>query len=222
MKKHLIVISILLPLLLAQCSSLYWHQRAKDSADIFTLEFQTQSYGAAVRTGPVKLGLNHKSRDGRSLGLRGGEFGEFDDQDFSLFLLGSDLLFDQKREKANPTKESLRDQLPTTLKLRRKDVQARSPFGTTVPLQKAQPVFKESKTKNRFAPAHHQTGIEVSAGLYFGIKLGFNVGELFDWAIGWFGGDPFGDDLPFNPNELPEKMPESIPGAQSDDGTSSP
>jgi hypothetical protein len=222
MKKHLITIAILLPLLLAQCSSLYRYQRAKDSADIFTFAFQTQSYGAALRTGPVKLGLNYKSREGRSVGLRAGEFGEFDDQDFSLFLIGSDLLFDLKREKTDPAKESLREKLPSTLKLRRKDVQARSPFGTTVPLQKAQPVFKESKTKHRFAPVHHQTGIEISAGLYFGIRFGFNVGELFDWAIGWSGGDPFGDDLPFHPDELPEKMPESIPGTQGDDGVSSP
>lgn len=222
MKRHLIVISILLPLLLVQCSSLYWYQRAKDSADIFTLEFQTQSYGAAVRIGPVKFGLNHKSRNGSSFGLRAGEFGEFDDRDFSLFLIGSDLLFDQKREKADPTEESVRDELPSTLKLRRKDVQARSPFGTTVPLQKAQPLFKESRTKNRFAPAHHLTGIEASAGLYFGIKIGFHVGEFFDWVIGWFGGDPFGDDLPFHPDELPEKIPGSIRKTQSEDRTSSP
>lgn len=222
MKKRLSVVLILFPVLLARCSSLYRHQRAKDSADIFTLEFQTQSYGAAVRTGPVKLGLNHKSRNGRSLGLRAGEFGEFDDQDFSLFLIGSDLLFDQKRQKADPTEESVRDELPSTLKLRRKDVQARSPFGTTVPLQKAQPLFKDFRTKNRFAPAHHLTGIEASAGLYFGIKLGFNVGEFFDWVIGWFGGDPFGDDLPFHPDELPEKLPGNIRGTQSEDRTSSP
>ncbi len=207
----------LLPFLLTDCSSLYRYQRQKDTADVFTLQFQTHSYGAAVRTGPVKLGLQHKSRDGRSVGLRGGEVGEFDDQDFALFLLGSDMLFDVKPADTGQTTEQ--QPLPSTLKLRRKDVKARSPAGTTIPLHKAKPLFKQGKIKDRYAPVEHQTGIEISAGLFFGIRLGFSFAEFVDWGLGWFGIDILSDDLPFHPDEIRERLPEnsSAPNARKQD-----
>ena len=217
-----IYLLLIVALLIANCQSTYMYQRSKDTADLFTFALQSQSYGASVRTGPLKVGINYKSNDGSSIGLRGGEWGSFDDEDFSIFFLGSDILTDQKKPqpKAQPADQSqpanhteinseieqLLANMPSTLKLRHKDVHARSPFGTQIPFQKANPLFKESKVKNKFAPIHHQTSIELSAGLYYGVKIGINIGELFDWLLGWAGADPFDDDLPINPNEIAKQL----------------
>ncbi len=37
--------------------------------------------------------------------------------------------------------------------------------------------------------------IEISAGLYLGIRLGFNFSELADFLVGFVGFDPLGDDI---------------------------
>lgn len=223
--------------LTSSCSTLYWSQRARDGADIFTFELQTQSYGAAVRTGPVKLGLHYKSENGRGVGLRGGEVGRFVDSEFAIFLLGSDRLNDLfTGEKSSPQNDRGADDekdspppardsepadgqaspgavpdiatgkpparnppapkaLPSRLLLRRKNLNARSPFGTAIPLQKASPLFKNLRP-GRFAPAHHFTGIEATVGLFFGLKVGINLGELVDFVTGFFGADIMSDDMP--------------------------
>lgn len=229
----------------SSCSTLYWSQRAKDGADIFTFELQTQSYGASVRTGPVKLGLNYKSQDGVGIGLRGGEVGRFIDSEFALFLLGSDRLNDlwskdastakvpspggdiapadrepapesplpseppEDSSSAAPSdasitkrknapagkKEGAPPTLPSLIVLRRKNLNARSPFGTAIPFQKADPLFKKGR-QDRYAPVHHFTAVEMTVGLYFGVKVGINFGELLDFLTGFFGADILSDDLP--------------------------
>lgn len=203
---------------LTSCSSLYLNQRARDTVDIFTFEFQTESYGAAIRTGPVKLGLHQKSKTGFAAGLRGGTFDSFDDQEFSLLFLGSDQFLDVKSnidtnqnsttelDQLTQKKQEIIDSIPSLIKLRKKSFEARSPFGTQVSFHKAKPILKESKTKNRFAPAHHFTAIEATVGIYFGLKVGFNIGELIDWCAGWVGFDLFSDDLPVNLDDLIQQI----------------
>jgi hypothetical protein len=45
--------------------------------------------------------------------------------------------------------------------------------------------------------------IEISLGIYFGIRVGFNVGEFADFIVGFVGFDPIKDDYDDNGN-LPE------------------
>lgn len=39
------------------------------------------------------------------------------------------------------------------------------------------------------------TDIEVQVACGIGLRAGFNPGELLDFFLGWFGVDPFNDDL---------------------------
>ena len=39
------------------------------------------------------------------------------------------------------------------------------------------------------------TQIEVAAGLFGDVRLGFNPGELLDFLLGFFGADLYGDDI---------------------------
>lgn len=72
------------------CTSVYVRNRAMDARDIFTLQAESQSYGVALRAGPLKAGLSYKSPDGGSVGLRGGEVGESFSADFTAFFFGAD------------------------------------------------------------------------------------------------------------------------------------
>ncbi len=211
-----------------QCSSLYMRNRGRDAMDVFTLEVETQSYGASVRAGPVKAGLQYKSADGFEAGLRGGDLGVHHGSEFTILFFGADwfqkaappetaesaaaLPSESPSETApaeteapgpssaqTPAPEIAADADsastdPPLTTLRDKEFRARSPFGTTVPLYKKRSVFKK---KGGFAPATYYTQVEVTVGLYFGIKVGFNPGELIDALLGWTTFDLFGDDEPF-------------------------
>lgn len=76
--------------LLASCSSPYMRNRQRDALDIFTFEVQSKSYGASVRTGPVKFGLSYKSPQGFDAGLRGGDTGRHASAEFTAIAMGPD------------------------------------------------------------------------------------------------------------------------------------
>lgn len=90
----------LLPALLAvlfagvACSGPYLQNRWQDSKDVFTATVETESYGGALRLGPVKAGLNYKAPGGGATGLRGGKVGEHESADFAAFFFGADYFSD--------------------------------------------------------------------------------------------------------------------------------
>ncbi|MBL8021876.1 MAG: hypothetical protein JNM27_19535 [Leptospirales bacterium] len=77
-------------LFLVSCSSPYLKNRTRDGLDILTLEVQTKTYGASVRTGPIKFGMSYKSPQGLDAGLRGGDFGRHASAEFTAFAMGPD------------------------------------------------------------------------------------------------------------------------------------
>ncbi|MBI3395976.1 MAG: hypothetical protein HY042_09085 [Spirochaetia bacterium] len=180
----------------SNCASTYVQNRISDAGDIFTVELQTQSYGLAVRAGPIKAGLSYKSPDGYAVGLRGGRAGSHQTEELTLLLFGSDSFkrkVDAPEKDQGPGKsQNAKDQtsLPDP---RQKEFDARSPFGTKKSMQKTKSVLKG---KTEFAPPYYYTQIEITVGIYFGIKLGINPGELLDFILGFVGIDIMGDDLP--------------------------
>ncbi|MDH5657276.1 MAG: hypothetical protein OEZ34_15295 [Spirochaetia bacterium] len=211
---------LIIALTISACSGPYLKNRARDFADIATFELHTKAYGTSIRLGPIHAGLSYKSPHGKSWGLRSGHVGNHNTAEFTAVIFGSDyftsrpmtLLLnkgipsDSKDQSLLPsgTKELelLEEFNPETedganiaiLRQRGKEYRARSPFGTTVPLQKKKSVFKK---KEGFAPGYYFTQIDVSIGLYYGIRVGFNPGELLDFLLGWFKVDLYHDDEPF-------------------------
>lgn len=225
------------------CSGPYLRNRWNDTADVFTATVETQSYGGAVRLGPLKGGLNYKSETGGAAGLRGGESGAHHSADFTIFFFGADYFSDEtirfddwKPKTADATDADAADAeedaedadsetdvtddskaarenvasnenadaaLATTnaepdqrlLRLRDKLFHALSPFGTEKPAHKSRSLLKGDDTD--WAPAYYFTQAEIQLGLYVGLRLGWNVGETFDFLAGWFGFDPLDDDAPY-------------------------
>lgn len=229
--------------LAAGCNSAYVRNRAMDARDVFTVQAESQSYGAALRVGPLKAGLSYKSAEGRSLGLRGGETGESYSADFTAFFFGADyfssapIRFDSWRpepretsetaDKAQPAEEEkAADEVgeadtagevneviaadaanaatdadpaaPETTarsRMRNKEFRALAPFGTEKAAHRARSLARDEDVD--WAPPAYFTQLEVSLGLYGGVRLGINPGELLDLLLGLFTIDLYSDDEPY-------------------------
>lgn len=210
--------------LLAACQSQYLRDRGNDALDIATLEVDVDHYGAALRLGPLKAGLDYKA-SGTAYGLRGGATGESQSAGFTAFFFGADyfreseIRFDgwrdglqEEENESPPDAAALID--PTTLSeaeraqlsgqalgggprtARNKVFVARAPFGTASPAHRYHNLLKDDDVD--FAPATYFTQVEISFGLFGGTRVGLNPGEFLDFVLGWFGLDLFGDDGPID------------------------
>ncbi len=193
------------------CSGHYLRNRADDAADIFT-EVTTGSYRLAIQAGPVSIGAHYKS-PGKACGLRGGFFGCYETASFTALFFGTDYFgaepFENKLKSAaeNKTEEEVTSESEdiSPLDLRKKSIYAKSPFGTISHLHRETPLIQKPtlefrrERKKRFAPAYHYTRLELIIGLYFGLRLGINIGELADFLVGIAGFDLYGDDRPYEP-----------------------
>ncbi|MBX7056961.1 MAG: hypothetical protein K1X75_02770 [Leptospirales bacterium] len=228
------------------CSSLYWSNRGRDAADVFTLEFSTQSYGLSVRAGPLQLGAAYKDAAGYSGGLRGGSWGQKFTAGFTALFFGADYLSsapirfsppgEAEAEEASDSAEESSDTAeaapPSTqdaaasedtggpaiadeneagdvtplLSLRHKEYRARAPLGTQMPAHLRRSLLKQEGEV--FAPGSYFTQLDLSLGVYFGLRIGFNPGELLDLLLGFLNFDPMDDDAPYEAT-LEEQLLES-------------
>lgn len=76
------------------CSGPYLKNRWQDSKDVFTATVESDSYGGALRLGPVKAG-GHYHAAGEARGLRGGATGTHSSADFTVFFFGADYFSDR-------------------------------------------------------------------------------------------------------------------------------
>lgn len=195
------------------CSSPYLKNRGRDGLDIATFTLETHSYGTALRAGPVKAGLNYHSAKGSAFGLRGGDAGAHNSEEITVFFAGRDIFRKSAPAAENETEEALPPdeqpdseapsenetaEKPDLAAQRGKTFAAFSPIGTTLPAYKKRSVLKSTAG---LAPAYYYTQIEFTVGLFFGIRVGLNPGELFDAIAGIFTFDPFSDDEPFQSAE---------------------
>ncbi len=194
--------------------------RGRDGLDIATLELETHTYGAALRAGPVKAGLNYHAAKGTSVGLRGGDAGAHNSEEITIFFAGRDIFrksapaaedesvetparaageepeaTDGEEAAKPPAKPGESDEL---MSQRGKALAAFSPFGTVLPAYKKRSLFKST---SGLAPAYYYTQIEITVGIFAGIRIGLNPGELIDALAGLFTFDPFSDDEPFQTAE---------------------
>lgn len=195
--------------LAAGCSSAYVRNRAMDARDVFTVQAETGSYGAALRAGPLKAGLSYKSPDGRSVGLRGGEVGESYSADFTAFFFGADyfnsapIRFDSWRpppprdnDAPEPAEPGPADAETTARsRLRNKEFRALAPFGTEKAAHRARSLARDEDVD--WAAPVYFTQIEITLGLYGGLRLGVNPGEFLDLLLGLFTIDLYADDEPY-------------------------
>ena len=185
LRKTRLFVSLLLAGLCSGCAVRgFCVDRGRDAADIFTATVG-YGYGAKARVGPVGTGWFINSD---RAGLRGGHFfigvSEFEAEPFELttfFFHGSggkdvwpmcseDAFVMQDEGMPRPKSYTAGGMLPLL---------------TSVP----------SGDYHWSAECHHSTQLEVATGLWGTVRLGLNLAELVDFAVGWAAIDPMGDDV---------------------------
>lgn len=191
----------------------YWIDRGRDAADIVTVTGGIVN-GAKVQAGPVAAGLIMQSD---VVGLRGGEifavqpgqaqqgagadfwtpipiYIAYDDtlvlgwrSGFSTWSLG---------EERNKT-FYYESKYPFWIGGQTGSIGEWRRIQDGPSIQTNAAAKCETRKSGWSTPLPYQ--LEVSGGLVFGLRLGFNVGELVDFVVGWFGFDIFDDDLEANP-----------------------
>jgi len=153
--------------------------------------------GATIRVGPAHLGLAIY-QDG--IGLRGGEFlstrrWEWPDLDYGgtgdafIFLpspdgpVYGDDSFVGWETLSHPIADSR-----VVAALRGKEYDARG----VCPFVLIPETYPESVRKY---PSYFFTQMDLVVAVGYGVRVGFNPGELLDFALGWVGIDIYGDDL---------------------------
>ena len=178
--RHILVIQLTGCLVSAICSgcatSGYLGDRMRDAGDVFTATVG-QNYGVKARVGPLRAGL-FCGLD--YAGLRSGELGfPFHPScyeqaiDLELTAFSSETFF------------------PDDLQIARKRGKL---FKSEGIICFALP--DEMPPASRRQRAAYYTQIEAAVGLFGGLRLGFNPGELLDFILGWTTLDIYEDDLP--------------------------
>jgi len=166
----------------------YFIDRGRDAKDIFTATVGL-GVGAKVRVGPVQLPLLFNAD---AVGLRGGEFfGLKKNRDCGFLDRFSGLeisqpipLYDAKFGWMSGAEEF---DLPGVLRERRKGIQP-----TVIGLIAYE---RFSCSCGKHPRSSYCTQIEGCIGLGPSVRLGFNVGELVDFILGWTTIDIYNDDL---------------------------
>jgi len=168
----------------------YFVDRGRDAADIFTATYGYGGGGAKARVGPIGTGLMDESP---MYGLRGGDIITpykmiEDGVERQRIFMGSEFFVGTTQSMA-----------------RAKSYLACMLFGINIPLHPTELDRAEVKTiasvqkcrveDVRTSRLAYLTQIEIAVGTVRIIRLGFNPGELLDFALGWFDVDIFGDDI---------------------------
>jgi len=160
-------------------SSRFFQNRLNDAKDILTFTVTRHLNGAQLIVGPLGLGIQMGSGDGpgdypdeySEFGLRNG--GCCYHWGWNITLLAT--LADQRWQIVSPWRE----------------------HGSQGPILNPYSIIRNKNTRHNFLsnsnPADY-TRLGLHIGLGVGIRFEFNVGELLDFILGWFGLDLYKDD----------------------------
>lgn len=163
---------LFLILALSNCASFgnYWKDRGKNAMDIIDISVDKLNAGVTVQAGPIYTGLG--TGGGLSYGLVGGEVGEHSSV-AAAFVIPVD------RVQAGGS-GSADVQMLHRLYKRKKYFKAG--------------LFVEDSDEKIPDKLYYYTKIRISAGVFIGASVAVNVGEIFDFLLGFLTIDISGDD----------------------------
>ncbi len=177
-----VLAALVVPLVSCQPVSRYLRHRAGDLSDALQLSVGGPAFGAHVEaTALVNAGLDvWQARPGR-----GGAFGNFTHRlpQGEHFLAYSIILFHARGYDADPMARdpSNDDDFPP--------VHA----GFSTHAHELGRAFEDSPAPENLRPTRW-LDVELSAGVFLGVRARASPGELIDFLLGWFGLDIAGDD----------------------------
>ncbi|PJZ45151.1 hypothetical protein [Leptospira brenneri] len=192
--KHIFLINFVIFFFLIHCESIqrYSLNRAYDTADVFTIGIEKGNIGTDVFFWCLGGGLTINSNS-RGIGMRDGHFGIYEISNSATLDI---IPIIRKESPANKVgisnifvNSSGHSQYRPKERTKNKDYQILNIL-TIVPV----PSIPSSNKK--IAKCNAPLKLEASIGLYYGIRLGFNLNELFDLMIGFSSLDILEDEEP--------------------------
>ncbi len=169
-------------LTLASGCATYVRDRVADAGDIFTATVGT-GIGVTAKAGPIHTGLG----SGMDLyGLRGGEVGSFVPSKYDSGPCGDFSLAFVSAGGFAPSRPRAHARGKTSYSAFWDDEQKLLPLLDL-------PWNSDAECHPVIDP--QWTQLDLSVGFFASVRLGFNPGELLDFALGLFGLDLYGDDL---------------------------
>ena len=211
-----ILFLILIFFFLSNCASLqnYFMNRGNDLKDIVHIGVEKDVYGASIFVDSIGLGIQHAA-NGKGIGMRYGTVGLYKTG-------GKKLVFNSIIVKNNHPCEIKNTCLGANGMLGRKEISMYGNSFLIINTNFHEPITITNRTKFKsvymkmyinpgvgkqytliyeFNPKEDNRGdyiilpVEISIGMYLGIRLGFNFSELADFIVGFVGFDPLGDDI---------------------------
>jgi hypothetical protein len=204
---------------LSNCASLqnYFINRGNDLKDIVHIGVEEDVYGASIFVDSIGLGIQHAA-NGKGIGMRYGNLGIYRTGG-KTFIVRSKLSHSRDNLEPCPAdKKCSRNYFLIFTNIYRygnSSVSVNSSYH--------EPFHFSNRTKKKSValimivnlgsgskqmgvdietdPKEDNRGnytilpIEISIGMYLGIRLGFNFSELADFLVGFIGFDPLGDDI---------------------------
>ncbi|MFN3604639.1 MAG: hypothetical protein ACK4UJ_08010 [Leptonema sp. (in: bacteria)] len=166
----------------------------------------------------MQLGALYQSKNHKTYGVRNGIVGILDQEQFSLLFLGSEnfngrkignaeleqKIQDSKLKDIQLKEEEKKEIIEYLIKkekylkenqkliTRNKIYQVYLPIGLTKSLKKADRMIL--KKSSNLAPISFYTNVNFTLGMFYGISINFNPGEVIDFVFGIFTFDIFKDD----------------------------
>lgn len=194
----------------------YLENRIRDSGDIFHIGIEKDVYGASVFVDSIGLGMQH-AVNGKGIGMRYGTIGFYKTGNKKLISLGLMVTNLEPCVEKKNCFEFYRKRVGTY-------TMGNSYIGYNSNYHEPFILSNRTKSKliaftnfpikgfpqrggngadfiTKTDPENDNRGnylilpIEVSAGLYLGVRFGFNISEFADFLVGFIGFDPLGDDI---------------------------
>ena len=159
----------------------YLQNRGADLADIVTASVETGSYGVSAQAGPIPAGFSLS--EGEGCGLRFGCVGAYDYEDYTSVIGFTSREFEPDDSRGDKAYHVYC--FPFLSMLTGEAVSGETDFDI---------------------PWQYLTQVEAGVGLFFGLRLGLNLGEALDFVLGWTGFDICSDDDVFVGTSQSDKL----------------
>ncbi len=217
-----IILTIIIFFFLSNCASFqnYILNRGNDLKDIVNIGIEKDVYGVNAQVAIGVIGFQN-AYSGTGFGLRYGHFGKYktgDDKNAISFFdgtekkeiyFGNSILFSSTNYHEPQTSKNSRASLK---KIKRLEFLFRRCVNDIYYKEKIFPIqytyYRGQRCFFSESYIHNLRSLELSVGMYIGLRIGFNLNEFIDFIAGVAGYDLYYDDYKTTYNELPQALPE--------------
>lgn len=187
---RLFLLVMIFSFLACESTSRYFRNRMYDTTDLVTIGIEKKSAGVSLFVWCIGGGLKIEDQT-RGFGLRDGHLGIYEISDGSRLGISPLLSNDSPKNKLGNSffliNSSGHFQYRPIPRSKEKDYQILN-------LLTIFPIASIPNSKQNVTRCNSPLKVETSIAFYYGMRVGMNFSELFDFIVGFIGFDPLDDD----------------------------